>query len=718
MKIRYDKDPNKSDCQLPFASIENFELSGLIIITGVNGSGKSQFLRQLQGLIPPQAGKFAYQPVLPAGGPTFQLESSLSARKTLPPRHSALRAALNRLVLTHDRYYDDLFNLIPELREIKRTNPQSEIFLDDELLAAEAKKYISKTDVVTAQNQRHALSEFLRVINSSKIIRPTDDRDRHLIERCDIDIVAQLLKLTFFGHKITDAQIEGAFKTISQQKSFYEVFWDYLKQKETEFLEAANSRRANGGTVEVSSIFEPSSPWKRLDVALESAGFKYRVYRPSVEELSFRLGHDLTHAKSQISTLMQLASPLTNQPVPINALSRGEQVLMNIVIQGVVGDSGFYKQHTEGFPSQGNPKINADWPLMPNVFRLDEPDAHLDPRSIKTLLTYLREELVAKQGHLVIMTSHSLATLALAQADEIYVIEDLSEETAKGRHVQLRQVPRQEALNRLNAELETLEVGFRDEHYVFVESSKDVERYEILYQSLNRKPAVEVALRFVGTGLSDAEARKVVGGHEVEMPEEKMLDTATGCVIVKKLLKSLENNTNTFGLVDWDGGRGAESSLHVLAPNVAYAIENLLLDPLLIVAAAIKTSAKCRTKTFAMLNMPEVHEVSELAAMSTPEKQQIVDKVSACLFDQSSTTPPIVRQYQGEFSLNVNTELRDMKGHDYADLVLAKFQGLKSHDNADGIMKFICDELAPRHPDLFPKAIDEAFSALERGDQF
>lgn len=63
-------------------------------------------------------------------------------------------------------------------------------------------------------------------------------------------------------------------------------------------------------------------------------------------------------------------------------------------------------------------------PLHSTIFLFDEPDAHLNPKMAKMLIDVLKNTIVKKFGCQVIMTTHSLSTVAYCEEKDLFYMEE------------------------------------------------------------------------------------------------------------------------------------------------------------------------------------------------------------------------------------------------------------------------------------------------------
>lgn len=117
-------------------------------------------------------------------------------------------------------------------------------------------------------------------------------------------------------------------------------------------------------------------------------------------------------------------------------------------------------------------------------------------------------------------------------------------------------------------------------------------------------------------------------------------------------------------------------SLFVLAEKRRYAIENVLLDPLL-VACVLARTAEGRSRIGG-------RSMAQLARADTGELQAVADEVVAATRRQipsrlvnSEETRSVA--YVGGAKLELPAWVLEVRGHDYAAAVLAAFPQLRSH---------------------------------------
>ncbi len=132
---------------------------------------------------------------------------------------------------------------------------------------------------------------------------------------------------------------------------------------------------------------EISTPWDVFNSILERVNFKYKVeyIPPSQEEYPMPI------------KLIDIERGLTNGN--FDTLSSGEKTIMALI---------FVLYHSS---NNGN---------FPEVILFDEPDAHLHPSFTELFISVIQKVLVDEQDVKVILTTHSPSTIALAPENSIY----------------------------------------------------------------------------------------------------------------------------------------------------------------------------------------------------------------------------------------------------------------------------------------------------------
>ena len=130
-------------------------------------------------------------------------------------------------------------------------------------------------------------------------------------------------------------------------------------------------------------------PWEVFNEILGSTNFKYRVhYKESTND--------------EIVLPIYLIDTTNNKQIFFENLSSGETTIMALIF-------ALYNSSNGG--------------TFPEVILFDEPDAHLHPSLTATFLKVVQDVFVGRNSVKIIMTTHSPSTVALAPDDSIYIMD-------------------------------------------------------------------------------------------------------------------------------------------------------------------------------------------------------------------------------------------------------------------------------------------------------
>ena len=177
------------------------------------------------------------------------------------------------------------------------------------------------------------------------------------------------------------------------------------------------------------------APWDIFNNILKRAKFKYTVkYNPLINE---ETPNEVTFVDTENAI----------DKVQIETLSSGEKTIMSLI---------FVLYHSSNNGS------------FPDVILFDEPDAHLHPSLTKIFLDVIENVLVKEQNVKVIMTTHSPSTIALSPEESIYKMDRLLGYPIKEN--------RKTAIEKLSNGLATLSIdeGNLGIRYELENSNKDV----------------------------------------------------------------------------------------------------------------------------------------------------------------------------------------------------------------------------------------------------
>lgn len=314
----------------------------------------------------------------------------------------------------------------------------------------------------------------------------------------------------------------------------------------------------------------PPPPWDVVNLLLEEGRFPLRVAAPN----------------SRVDEAVPVRFVSKGHTVGIEGLSSGERTIVGLVSSLYAGRNGAQ---------------------LPKLLLLDEPDAHLHPSLTAQVLNAIDDVLVRRLGVRVLLTTHSPSTVALAPDDSVFVMED-------GR---VRACDKWAAVSILTAGIVT--VG-PDTKFVFVEDIDDVKFYSTVVDVLERL---------------DPSFPK---GRLVFLPANKdMADDQAGSGGWTRVVKWVGDLATPVvaGLIDQDNGPADGTSDPPRVWRVGrHALENYLLDPLLLAAFKARSQGKV-LESFAPFegNESNLHQADAMAL------QRVVDEVVKAIGDELTPAP-------------------------------------------------------------------------------
>ena len=223
----------------------------------------------------------------------------------------------------------------------------------------------------------------------------------------------------------------------------------------------------------------------------------------------------------------------------------------------------------------------------PQLLVLDEPDAFLHPSMVAQLMAFF-QEFSRKFSAQVIITTHSPTTVALAPEESVRRLENGI----------IEKIDKDAAIACLLEGVSQISISPFNRRQVFVESSYDADIYQTVYGKISHREDLldpKVTLTFVSSGpkmprnQTKDKLYQVFGKglDEEKVSEFLRLVNGVGCCdqvvgMVNEL--SDEGSVNVRGLIDWDSINKSGSNIVVLGEDKFYAIENVSLDPICIMA--------------------------------------------------------------------------------------------------------------------------------------
>ena len=631
----------------PHASIialPDIQLPSFALITGLNGSGKTHLLEAIaNGSVvaeEPRGNSIEIERISYLNWETIvPKDPEFYSTEDLQNEKDEIRRRLNSAFDAHARTFRGYRQAIPFEGLLAGVNRFSDIenILANSSLASHLRSQID--DTVTGVESSFLMTLPVKLRSLTRTIAQTAGKRVLYLSDSDFELLA----------------LPGDFETDIFSASFGRQFIGYrdaaLRRMLLENEAARRQVPPNAFDQVLQSDNEP--PWTVVNRALQSAGLKFEISQP-----------DLYSYKNYRPHLLRVSDKL---PINFSALSSGEKVLLSLV--SCICCSKSSKSDD-----------------LPRLFLLDEIDATLHPSLSKAVLNTINETLVGHFGVMVIATTHSPSTIALAPEQNIFSIEAGSRGPVK--------VSKAEALNVLTIGVPTLAISYDGRRQVFVESPKDASIYSRLYVLCKSLLLSDRSLEFIATGTQSREEGSQNNGSDV----------------VKRIVNSLSEsgNISVFGLIDWDGHNNPNNRVTVLAHGVKDAIENVMLDPLLLSLALVKWFPNHSAQ-----NVGETITYSTLLesapAVYTRVSKFVVEKVLG-----SPATANIKTTYVSGLEIEVDTKYFTMDDHCLERAVLTAYPALKGRVRlqTSGLIGEIIDHVVVDSIKCLPRDITSVFKQL------
>ncbi len=354
----------------------------LAIITGKNGTGKSQLLEAMKNPINWEGDSY-----------TKELIKYISAH------HDMIHNNSKSVPLNPKEVKSNMINTFQKLT----SKDFLDILKEENLTIAEVLDFIYKSKYDNKDNKVHTDNpELSSKMYKQRTIGGTQSSQIHhyvyiLTSNTKIDFrnnIEMILKKTGKSklEDLTEEEFSNAihldpsnnFTTLYHLKKWFEVFTDDFDRR---------SGKANrvGSDEDRTSLLSEPMPWELMNEILERYDFKYRIrdFDSSISPIDIKFYNDTT-----------------DTPISIDTLSSGEQQLISLVAWA----------HNEIIAN--NIKL----------LLLDEPDSHLHPSFCRIFVEIINDYVVKKYGIQVIMTTHSPSTIAYAPEDSIFVMNERGSE--------------------------------------------------------------------------------------------------------------------------------------------------------------------------------------------------------------------------------------------------------------------------------------------------
>jgi len=341
-------------------TFEWLQIPDLAILTGLNGTGKSQLLQ----IISSGYGHISYY----KEGRTYSTDGYTLAIEDIELEKRGLvqwQAQGGSFQFEQYKFgYSDLEKIL---------NAILRFFQPEDVLPPEPQE----------QNEDHTLGytrlKYLlggkkeRIV--AEILKNTGKQPKHILPE---DILFHLPEsIIFEDHDVIN------------QDNLDMVFYLYLYRKAS--LEANQK--------DISILGE--APWLILNKVIAAAGLPYAISIPSDEPIKAIFRNPLNRI-APYSLTTKLINPEDNTEIGFYNLSSGERVIISLALLL------YYFQHRE---------------VKKSLILLDEIDAHLHPSLTKQFFDVINRVVIQEYKAKVIMATHSPSTVALAPVEKLFILK-------------------------------------------------------------------------------------------------------------------------------------------------------------------------------------------------------------------------------------------------------------------------------------------------------
>lgn len=387
------------------------------------------------------------------------------------------------------------------------------------------------------------------------------------------------------------------------------------------------------------------APWALINEILKRAELPFEFPSPGF-------------SNPELAYTLKLVDNSTGNEISVNDLSSGEKVLMSIALAIYnVGEGG----------------------ARPELLLLDEPDAPLHPQYSRLMIDTIIETIVERAGVKVVMTTHSPTTVAIAPDNSVY-------EISRDAKIPVMISPGK-AVTVLTQGIDFLRVSYEKRRQVFVESKYDVEYFEKLFDTLNR--------------------RRKFNYQPIFMEPHSGTSNCTDVINIVDKLRAAGNDL-VWGIIDFDEGNVAKDTILVLGEGRRYAIENYLLDPLYVVLALIRYGKS----TYLDFGVSTQISYPDAAHLTESECQILIDNFLTALGIILDAPVPVT--LENGYQLNYPQAFLLHQGHNYETLIQSKFTGLNaiSRGKGDAALKRGLAEVIAEFPQYLPVEIRNLFESI------
>lgn len=651
-------------------SFESDELSGLSIITGKNGCGKSQLIELIKGkdhgsLLPqlsleytPEITKIQIEGMVIDSLSNMNSDNWKMRIDTLFHDYYSMRKssiALCDLLVQNNMWLNDLLD---DTRLSTINNKSKEEV--EQLIEAALKEiditYFTKTSEPTFQM---LCSRFVAKSHSLLEKRNTILAVRE-IANYNKKLITDLQPGDFYNTPISSDFLNEPRLFGSHLES---VFYNYAKRRDQNqrlYFSKNTYGDENESISDDEFISKYQAPWDMINQILSESNLDFKLRTIDRKEFT-----DLQHFALLISKLS------TGIQYEFKYLSSGEKVILGLIIK--LFTTSYYKDKLE----------------FPELIVLDEPDAYLHPEMSKLLIDVLQKIFVEKLGIKVIMITHSPSTVALSPDDSIYKLTNYPETS-------LKKIKKSDALKFLTDFIPTLSIDYENHKQVFVESHTDINYYQIIFNKLNEERNYPFNLYFIANSSGKG-----------------------NCDQVGKIVNNLRlsGSTTVYGIIDWDLKNKETDYVKVHGLNKRYSVENYLYDPIYICILLMNLNAY---NIFKELEIDETTNQYLIGNKSEEFLQKIIEWFLAKYYKVYNHTEKDKNdfesiEYMNDKKISLPKWLLNTKGHDFEKRIKEVFPVLGTkYANEGSLQKEISIIIGKCYP-FIPKDSESLIQEIMNG---
>lgn len=618
-----------------YKSLQPFSVKALpnfVVITGLNGAGKTQFLEILRE--PKSEGLLdVTNPKISIAERSYLYFGSAQFNPTGNGRNGFNEDYYFRLVNEKYGFYRNiskelypLFDFIYEngieIERISRSSLDSlgnkEKF--EELMPSSIPMWKSRS----FHSSLTGLSnwEILRVLFNEMVEKNVHVIFKRIIKFNEIkfsDIEEDHFKKTPFNEYALNI---GDFESLKIENIFYSYYHRRNNNKIAHWYKA-------GGYYENDSVpdsvfaEENTPPWELLNRFFIQNNLPFEFRAPSFDKFHPHTGISFSFYHKKFDT-----------EIKFNQVSSGERKIISLLLMK-------YNIKTYGT------KIKK-----PKLMLLDEPDLGLHPDVLKLLIDTLMDEFIEQLDIKVIMTTHSPTAIALSPEESLYEIKN-------GSQSSLKSVTKDYALNLLTGKIPNLSIDYKNHRQVFVESPYDLEYYQKLNDVLSTEYRYTYKLYFMTHQLGKGDCNQVK--HAVERLSDSGMNTC-------------------YGIIDWDKKNITSEKIIVHGERVRYSIENFLCDPLFIAMLFLKENGA--NNIYSELGFSDHYNYGNLAN----ENEERLQEVCNWVIEKVKTQKPMYKlsdettefKYINGKKIVVPVWYAETQGHELEKDVINSFDSLKN----------------------------------------